>query len=98
VLAVTAATEPSLSGTNMKRYLFTDESGKVVHLIEGDHSQEVIDAFKRDYWILFKATDVHEVSVESKVWLRWTWDGSEFIEPVTEVVDPVIEVVEDAAS
>jgi hypothetical protein len=65
----------------MKRYLFTDESGKVVHLIEGDHSQEVIDQFKRDYWTLFKAANVYEVSLESPVWINWTWNGSEFTAP-----------------
>lgn len=94
-----AATEPLLSGTNMKRYLFTDESGKVVHLIHGDHSQDVINAFKVDYRILFNATDVHEVELDSRVWLNWTWDGSEFIAPPEllnnqEVSTPTVDTTE----
>lgn len=84
--------EPSLFGGNMKRYLFLNQYNVVVHLIEGDHSQELIAQFLHDFGIMFGAVSVHEVPTDSNVWLGWTLEGGTFVNPAP------IEVVENAAS
>lgn len=76
----------------MKRYLFLNQDSIVVHLIEGDHSQELIAQFLHDFGILFGAVSVHEVSTDSDVWLDWTLEGETFVKPAP------VEVIEDAAS
>ena len=75
------AMEPSLSGGNMKRYLFLNQDNVVVHLIQGDHSQEVLDIFLHDFGILFNAVSVHEVGLDSDVWIDWTLEGDTFVKP-----------------
>ena len=65
----------------MKRYLFTNESGRVVHLIEGEHSAETLALFLHDFGKLFSATQVHETEVSDGVWVGWTLDSGTFVAP-----------------
>lgn len=78
------ATVQSSSGGNMKRYLFLDDQNKVVHLVEGNHSQELMDAFLRDFSIMFNAVGYEEVDLPNDVWIDWTFDGTSFIKPEVE--------------
>ena len=71
----------------MKRYLFLNDQNKVVHLVEGNHSQELVDAFLRDFSIMFNAVGYEEVDLPSDVWIDWTFDGTSFIKPVESPVE-----------
>jgi len=63
----------------MKRYLFLNKENIVVHLVEGDHSQETMDQFLNDFGIMFNAVSYKEVDVLSNVWLDWTFNGESFV-------------------
>lgn len=71
----------------MKRYLFLNDQNTVVHLIEGNHTNENLDAFLHDFGILFGAVGYEEVDLPSNVWLGWTFDGDQFYAPDLEQVE-----------